>query len=68
MSNNNADLNDVLSQLNIPDYYSSLGIQVVKAGKKHQAECPFCYDPDHFAYDGKWQGLWIVRNATKATP
>lgn len=61
MSSNNTDLNDVLSQLNIPDYYSSLGIQVVKAGKKHQAECPFCYDPDHFAYEpaGPRQGLWI---------
>jgi len=61
LSNNNTDLNDVLSQLNIPDYYSSLGIRVVKAGKKHQAECPFCYDPDHFAYEpaGPRQGLWI---------
>jgi len=61
LSSNNTDLNDVLSQLNIPDYYSSLGIRVVKAGKKHQAECPFCYDPDHFAYEptGPKQGLWV---------
>ena len=42
------------------------GHPAIKAGKKHQAECPFCYDPDHFAYEsaGPNKDYGSVRNAT----
>ena len=39
------DLDEILQRLNIPDYYSSLGIRVTKdRGQKVEAECPFCGD------------------------
>lgn len=54
----NTDLDDIISRLNIPTYYESLGVQIVKTGKQYQARCVFCNDPDHFSFNPT-TGLWI---------
>ena len=59
-------INTILDQLNNENFFSSLGLHVVKRGaKRWTCSCPFCGDAKHLDVDIQ-KGLWICSKCNES--